>query len=159
MKTNIVIDISLSILYLAKFWCSSYGPKCCQPIKLPHSLKWNILKKKWIMKCIFGMHINIEVFYRLIKTIIYGVCNQAQSTQNNKFPYLCDISRKAWRMNLIFCLKINANVFHKMIVSLGVCVSRHAQSTQNSKFAIFLQYLQKEVSDEVDLCIQISMKA
>ena len=104
----------------------------------------------WMMKCIFGMQINIEVLYWLINTIIYGVCNQAQSTQNNKFAYLCNISRKAWRMNLIFCLKINANVFHKMIVSLCVCVSRHAQSTQNSRLAIFLQYLQREVSDEVD---------
>ena len=30
------------------------------------------------------------------------------------------------------------------------CVARHAQITQNNKFAISLQYLKKEVSDEVD---------
>ena len=30
-----------------------------------------------------------------------------------------------------------------------VCVVRHAQITQNNKFAISLQYLKKEVSDEV----------
>ena len=30
-------------------------------------------------------------------------------------------------------------------------VARHAQITQNNKFAISLQYLTKEVSDEVDL--------
>ena len=29
-------------------------------------------------------------------------------------------------------------------------MARHAQITQNSKFAISLQYLNKEVSDEVD---------
>ena len=29
-----------------KFWFSSYGPKCCQPIKLQDSLKCNISKKK-----------------------------------------------------------------------------------------------------------------
>ena len=29
-------------------------------------------------------------------------------------------------------------------------MARHAQVTQNNKFAIFLQYLKKEVSDEVD---------
>ena len=29
-------------------------------------------------------------------------------------------------------------------------VARHAQITQNNKFAISLQYLTKEVSDEVD---------
>ena len=29
-------------------------------------------------------------------------------------------------------------------------MARYAQITQNNKFAIFLQYLKKEVSDEVD---------
>ena len=31
-----------------------------------------------------------------------------------------------------------------------MCVVRHAQITQNQKFAISLQYLKKEVNDEVD---------
>ena len=31
-----------------------------------------------------------------------------------------------------------------------MCVVRHAQITQNQKFAISLQYLKKEVHDEVD---------
>ena len=44
MKTNIVIDISPT--YLAKFQVSSYGPKCCQPIKLQDSLKCNTIRKK-----------------------------------------------------------------------------------------------------------------
>ena len=30
-----------------------------------------------------------------------------------------------------------------------MCVARHAQITQNKKFAISLQYLKKEVNDEV----------
>ena len=38
METNVVVDISPPIPYLAKFWFSSYGPKCCQPIKLQDSL-------------------------------------------------------------------------------------------------------------------------
>ena len=38
---NIGIDIAPP--YLAKFWISSYGPKCCQPIKLQDSLNCNIL--------------------------------------------------------------------------------------------------------------------
>ena len=33
---------------------------------------------------------------------------------------------------------------------LGVCVARHPQITQHNKFAISLQYLKKEMSDEVD---------
>ena len=41
MKTNVVGDISPPIPYLAKFWFSSYGPKCSQPIKLQDSLKCN----------------------------------------------------------------------------------------------------------------------
>ena len=45
MGTNIVVDISPPIPYQAKFWFSSYGPKCCQPIKLQDSLKCNISKK------------------------------------------------------------------------------------------------------------------
>ena len=44
MKINIVIDNSPP--YLAKFWVSSYGPKCCQPIKLQNSLKCNTLRRK-----------------------------------------------------------------------------------------------------------------
>ena len=37
-------------------------------------------------------------------------------------------------------------VFYKLILSF----SKHAQNTQNKKFAISLQYLIKDVSDEVD---------
>ena len=52
-------------------------------------------------------------------------------------------------MNLIFSLQINIKDF-KLLLSFQVCVARHAQTTQNNKFAISLQYLKKEVSDEVD---------
>ena len=31
-----------------------------------------------------------------------------------------------------------------------MCVARHVQISQNNKFAISLQYLKKEMSDEVD---------
>ena len=46
METNIVVDISPPIPYLEKFCFSSYGPKCCQPIKLQDSLKCNISEKE-----------------------------------------------------------------------------------------------------------------
>ena len=45
MESNIAVDISPPIPYLAKFWFLSYGPKCCQPIKLQNSLKCNIKKE------------------------------------------------------------------------------------------------------------------
>ena len=51
-------------------------------------------------------------------------------------------------MRLIFCLKVN----DKLTVQIDTfgCVARHVQITQNNKFAISLQYLKKEVNDEVD---------
>ena len=47
-------------------------------------------------------------------------------------------------------MQINMEVFYKLTLSLWVCATRHSQSTQNKKFAISLQYLKKELSDEVD---------
>ena len=159
MKTDIAIDISP--LYLAKFWASIYGRKCCQPVKLHDSWKCNILRKKWMMKFIFCMQINIEVFYKLIISILVGVIRHNQSTQNN-FTCLCNISMhayfQAWRMRLIFCLQINAKVYYKMIVSLWVFVARHVQSTENNKFKISLQYLKENVKDELDFFLLINFE-
>ena len=53
-------------------------------------------------------------------------------------------------MKLIFCLQINVKGFFRFLLSFYVNVTRHTQITQNNKFANFLQYLKKEVSDEVD---------
>ena len=44
----------------------------------------------------------------------------------------------------------NGEVYYKLILSFEVCVIKHAQNTQNNKFAISLQYLKKDVNDEVD---------
>ena len=44
---------------------------------------------------IFGMQIDIEVFYNLIVSFWYCLTRHAQITQNKKFVYLCNISRKA----------------------------------------------------------------
>ena len=49
-------------------------------------------------------------------------------------------------MKFIFGIQINMEVFYKLILSFY----KHVQSTQNNKFAISLQYLKKDVSDEVD---------
>ena len=152
-KTNIVIDIWPT--YVAKFRVLSYGPKCCQPIKLQDSLKCNIVRKKWMMKFIFCIKINIDVFCKtctsssVILWFWVSVTRYSQSTQN-KFAYLFNISIKTWGMKLIFCLQINTKVFYKMIVSLWVCVARHAQSTKNKQFTISLQYLKENMKDEVD---------
>ena len=45
-------------------------------------------------------------FYKLILSIWVCATRHAQSTQNRKFAYLCNISRKTWMMKLFFCLQI-----------------------------------------------------
>ena len=96
----------------------------------------------------FCMQINMDVSSKVILSFWVSVTRHAQSTQN-KFAYLCNISIKAWGMKLIFCLQINPKVFYKMIVSLCVCVARQAQSTNNNQFIRSLQYLKKNMKDEV----------
>ena len=107
---------------------------CYQPIKLQDSLKCNISIKKWIIKCVFCIEINIKILYKLILSFWVCTTRHAQSIQN-KFAYLCNISSEAWGMKLIFYLQIN-KVFYKLIVSLWSFVARHVQSTQNNKFTI-----------------------
>ena len=52
-------------------------------------------------------------------------------------------------MKYIFGMRIKMKVFYKIILPFWVCLSRHAQSTQNKKITISLQYLKKDMSDEV----------
>ena len=47
-----------------------------------------------MMKFIFGMQMNIEIFYKLILSFWVCLTRDAQSTQNN-FAYLSNIPRKA----------------------------------------------------------------
>ena len=53
-------------LSLAKIWLASYEIKCCRPIGLQDSLECNTSRKKGMMKFIFSMQINTEVFYKFI---------------------------------------------------------------------------------------------
>ena len=138
METNIVADISTTIPYLAKFWFSSYWPKYSHPAKLQNSLKCNISRKKWMMRFVSGMQINIEVFYKSILLFWVWVTRNARNTQNKKFVYLCNISRKTWEVKLISCLQINTKISYQLIASLWASVARHAQSTQKNKFAMSL---------------------
>ena len=121
MKTNTVIDISTPIPYLTKFWVSHYGPKCCQPMKLQVSLKCNI-SKKW-MNFIFGIQINIQVFYKLILPFWLRITWHAQSTQN-KFVYLCSylmlFPEKHAVWNWFFACKKTKNVLQIDSITLGV---------------------------------------
>ena len=141
METNIVVNISPPIPYLAKFWSLGYVPKCCQPIKLQDSSKCNISRKKWMMKCIYGLQINIKVFCNSILWFWVCATRNVQSAQNKKCACLCNICRKTWGVKLIFCLQINSLIVShwvKLIVSHWVCIARHAQSTQNNVYIIFV---------------------
>ena len=63
--------------------------------------------------------------------------------------YLCNIEKEQGGVKLMFCLQINI----KLIPLILLRIARPANSTQNNKFAKYLQYLMKEVRDEVDfLC-------
>ena len=153
MKTDFVIDISPPVPYLAKFWFASYVPKCSRPIRFQDSLKRNIPRKKGIMKLIFVIQINIEVFYRLILSFCVCIAGLAQSIQNKKFAYLCNISRNTWAMKLLF-LFADKYKSSRQVDSITLIVqsqvTRHAQITQNNKFTISLQYLTKEAGEEID---------
>ena len=76
-------------------------------------------RKKWMMKCIFGMQINIEVFCKLILSFWLCLTRHSQSTQN-KFSYLRNISSKAWEMKLIFCLQLNTSFLQVDSINLRV---------------------------------------
>ena len=64
--------------------------------------------------------------------------------------FLCNILRKKWEIKLIFCMQIRMKVSYKLILWFLMGMVKHSQSSQNSKFAMSLQYLKKEVRDEVD---------
>ena len=66
--------------------------------------------------------------------------------------FLCNILRKKWVMQLIFCMQISMKACFKVIYTLILMeMVKYSQSSQNSMFAVSLQYLKKEVRDEVDL--------
>ena len=126
------------------------------PIKLQGSL---ISRRKWVTKFIFGVQINIEVFCKLILSFWVCVARHAQSTQNKKFAYLCNISRKTWEMRLIFCQQINTKFFYKLIVLLCVCLARHALSNQNNKFANLCNISWKTWRMKLIFCLQMKVSS
>ena len=86
----------------------------------------------------------------------WGAC--AITRHSSLSLYLCSFSRKPWDVKLVLCLQISTKIFYKMIVSLWVCISMHPQSTWDNKFTISLQYLKKNVKDELDFCVLIIVK-
>ena len=100
----------------------------------------NISRKISVMQSIFCLQINMEIFYKLILLFWMSVSRYVQSTLNNKFAISFQYIKE------------------KLILSFQVHVARHAYITQNNKVATSLLYIQKEVSCEIDFCMQISMR-
>ena len=72
-KTNIVIDISPLIPYLAKFWFLIYGSKCCQPIKE-------------VNDDVYFWHIDKHCSLLQVHTINFSLCIQVcPKYSNNEF--------------------------------------------------------------------------
>ena len=117
MKTNI-IGISPPTPHLAKFWFWSYGPKCCQSIKLQNSLKCNISRKKWTMNFIYGMD---RLFCSLILSFWVSVVRHAQSTQNNNFTCIYSYLLKNLGDEVVFLPADKQEVFLQVdSINLGV---------------------------------------
>ena len=73
-----------------------------------------------MMKSIFGMQRNSKIFYKLILSFWVCTARHAESTQNRKFAYPCNIYRKTWGIKLLFCLQINTKVLQGAGIILGV---------------------------------------
>ena len=61
----------------------------------------------------------------------------------------CNISRKKWMMKFITGKQINVEIFYNLVLLFWACLARHVQSSQI--VFLSLQYLQKNVENEVDL--------
>ena len=59
----------------------------------------NVSRKKWVMKFMFCLLINMKVFYKWTVLFLIGFSRNAQSTWVN-LQYLCDILRKKSGMKL-----------------------------------------------------------
>ena len=101
-----------------------------------------------MMNFIFGMQINIEVFYKLILSFWVCVTRHAQSTQN-KFVYLA-ISPEKHGDEVDFLPADKHESLLQIDTMILMGIAKHSQSSQNSKLAMFLQYLKEEVRDELD---------
>ena len=111
-----------------------------------------------MMKFIFGMQRNSKICYNLILSFWVCPAIHAQSTQNRKFAYLCNISRKTWGMKLLFFLQTDTKVSDKVLVSFWMCVSRLAQSTQKTNLQYLCNISKKMERMKLAFCLQINIK-
>ena len=104
-----------------------------------------------MIKFIFAMQVNMEVFYKLILSFWVCVATHAQSAKKRSLDISAISPKSIGDDVFFFCLQINTIVFYNMIVSLRVCVVWYAQSTQNIKFTLSLQYFKEKIKDGGDI--------
>ena len=86
-----------------------------------------------------------------IDTIILGVWpDMPKLPKMTSLLFLCNILRKKRVMVLIFLHADKHEILLKTDTVILMRIVKHSQSFQNSKFTMSLQYLKKEVKDEVD---------
>ena len=129
MKTNIVIDISPPIPDLAKFWFSSCAPKN----SFWHADKHQKFFTSWYyhFRCVWP---SLPKVSNIRSLLIFAISPE-----------------KHGRRSCFFCRQINTKFFYKFFSNwyFHFSAANHAQITLTNKFAVSLQYLMKEVSDEV----------
>ena len=128
---------------------------------------FNVFRKKWVVKLIFCMEINMKGSCIFILWFLMGMVMNYQSSQNSKFAiqYFYNVftmfKKRSWDEVDFFCLQINIKVSYKLISALWSsrfparwyyhywwAWSRIILSnTQSDKCVISLQYLKKEVRD------------
>ena len=100
----------------------------------------------WFFACIWSSKVSSNWYYHF-RCVLPGTPKLPKIT-SFLFPY--NILGKKWAMKLIFCTQMSKKVSYKLIqwFLMGMAIF-----SQNRKFVITLQYLKKEVRDEVDfLC-------
>ena len=119
-------------------------------------LKKNSPRKKWVIKLVFCMQINMKVSYKLILQYLMETVKHPQSSQDSKFPMSLQYLRKEVRDEVDFLhagkhqnfLQVDFNTFsikvsYKVILPFLMGTIKHPQSTQINKSAISLHYLKK----------------
>ena len=102
-----------------------------------------------MMKFIFGMQRNVEVFYKLILSFWVCTARLAQNIQNNEFAISLQYLTKEANDEVDFWHAVDHDGFLQINTIFLIGMVKHSQSFQNSKIAMSLQYLKQEVRDEV----------
>ena len=105
-----------------------------------------------MMKFIFGMDINLKIFYMLIVPLWVCIARHAQSNQNNKFAISLQYLEENVKDEVVFLpVEKRQRLLQIDTIILDMCGQACPNLyAQNNKLAISLQYFKKGVSDEFD---------